>query len=57
MTTAINSASGCRPRLLLLTLSYPPPVIGGSYRYLWNLLRFLPPDPPLVILSQDAPPS
>jgi phosphatidyl-myo-inositol dimannoside synthase len=55
MTTATDSGRGCLPRLLLLTLTYPPPVIGGSYRYLWNLLRFLPPDSPLVILSQDAP--
>ncbi|MBU0609699.1 MAG: glycosyltransferase family 4 protein [Armatimonadetes bacterium] len=40
--------------VLLLALRYPPPVVGGSYRYLWNLLRFLPPDRWPRVLSQDS---
>jgi phosphatidyl-myo-inositol dimannoside synthase len=40
------------PKILLLTLQYPPPITGGSYRYLWNLLRFLPPQAPPVVQAQ-----
>lgn len=40
------------PKMLLLTLRYPPPVTGGSYRYLWNLLRFLPPEAQPVVQTQ-----
>jgi len=50
----VPDAAENRPLVLLMALRYPPPVIGGSYRYLWNLLRFLPPDRWPLVLSQDA---
>ncbi|MHB8996991.1 MAG: glycosyltransferase family 4 protein [Armatimonadota bacterium] len=40
------------PKMLLLTLEYPPPITGGSYRYLWNLLRFLPATAAPVVQTQ-----
>jgi phosphatidylinositol alpha-1,6-mannosyltransferase len=42
------------PKILLLTLEYPPPITGGSYRYLWNLLRFLPAQAEPVVQAQTS---